>query len=114
MIDAGYLDLNKAVITFVSSIYNLSNAGVYNIVATYWWGGLGHAVSDTRTFKYTLLDCCSVTQAPALPNLNGNLHDSNLSIDVKAFIIPISYGFCYTTITMTVTKGGLSDTSGFV
>jgi hypothetical protein len=86
---------------------------VYIITVTYKWGGAGAVTTDTRTFNYTLNDpCIAFVTIPSFQNFSGFLNDPNTNVNVSPTITPIQYNFCEVAISMTVTKGGLADTSG--
>ena len=104
-----------AYITFNSETYNPAYSGVYTIVVSYHWGGTGNINLVTKTFTYTLHDCCAeLLKPPIFINLTGYLHDSNSFKDTAASINPTKYDFCTVSISVTVTKNSIADTSGFV
>ena len=110
-----FKDISNAYVTFNSSVYNPTYAGIYTVVVTYKWGGLGSDISTTRKFTYTLNDpCIPFVQIPTFSDLSGNLHDTNTIQNVQPTISFSQYDFCAVSVSMAVTRGGTADTSGLV
>jgi hypothetical protein len=49
-----YTSLSAAVVTYNVSIQDLTLTGVYNLVATYTWGGTGAVMTSSVSFTLTL------------------------------------------------------------